>query len=132
MVITAHFIDNDWKLHKKILNFCPTSSHKGDDIALVLGKCLDDWGLASKLYIITVDNAGSSSTTCTALIADLERHGHVLFCGGEFLHVRCVAHILNLIVWYGLKVVGKSVKRVQAAVRFIRQSPSRLRILKNV
>ena len=113
-------------MHKKILNFCAISSHKGDDIALVLGKCLEDWGLAPKLYTITVDNAGSNSTACTALIADLERHGHFLFCGGEFLHVRCVAHILNLIVWDGLKVVGKSVKRVRAAVRFIRQSPSRL------
>ena len=34
--------------------------------------------------------------------------------------------ILNLVVWDGLKVVEKSVKRVRATVRFIRQSPSRL------
>ena len=39
MCITGHFIDNDWKLHKKILNFCVISSHRGDDIALALGKC---------------------------------------------------------------------------------------------
>jgi len=42
MVVTAHFIHNDWKLHTKILNFCAISSHKGDDIALILEKCLDD------------------------------------------------------------------------------------------
>ena len=42
MVITTHFVDNDWKLHKKILNFCAISTHKGDDIALVHGKCLED------------------------------------------------------------------------------------------
>jgi len=36
MVITAHFIDNNWKFHKKILKFCAISSHKGDHIALVL------------------------------------------------------------------------------------------------
>ena len=40
MCITAHFIDNDWKLDKKMLNFCAISSHKGDDITLVMGKCL--------------------------------------------------------------------------------------------
>jgi len=60
------------------------------------------------------------------LLLILSDMGHFLFCGGEFLHVRCVAHILNFIVWDGLKIVGKSVMRVQAAVRFIRQSPSRL------
>jgi len=106
------------------LNFCAISSHKRDDIALVLGKCLEVWGLASKLYSITVDNAVSNSTACTALVGDLKRHGHFLFFAGELLHVRCVAHILNLIVWDRLKVVGKLVKRVQVAVKFIRQSPS--------
>ena len=32
MVVTSHFIDSDWKLHRKILSFSPMSSHKGDDI----------------------------------------------------------------------------------------------------
>ena len=113
-------------MHKKILNFYAISSHKGDDIAVVLGKCLDECGLASKLFTVTVNNAGSNSTACTALVSDLKRHDHHLFCRGEFLHVRCVTHILNLIVWDGLKVVGKSVKRVRAVIKFIKQSPSRL------
>ena len=72
MVLTANFVDNDWKLYKKILNFCTISSHKGDDIAVVLGKCLEEQGLASKLYTGTVDNAGSNSTACTALVSDLK------------------------------------------------------------
>ena len=29
MCLTAHFIDDDWKLNKRILNFCPITSHKG-------------------------------------------------------------------------------------------------------
>ena len=33
---TAHFIDNDWKLNKKILNFCSISSHKGEAISMLI------------------------------------------------------------------------------------------------
>ena len=73
-----------------------------------------------------VDNAANNDTACNAFIGDLKRHGHFLFLGEEFLHVRCVAHILNLVVWDGLKVVGKSINRVRTAVKFIKQSPSRL------
>jgi len=96
---------------KKIFIFCAISSHKSDDIALVLGKYLEDWGLASKRYTITVDNAVSNNTACTALISEFKRHGYYLFSGGDLLHVRCITHILNLVVWDGLKVVGKSVNR---------------------
>lgn len=42
MCVTAHFVDNAWKLQKRILNFCTISSHKGDQLALALGKCLED------------------------------------------------------------------------------------------
>jgi hypothetical protein len=32
MCITAYFIDSDWNLHKRILNFCLIPNHKGDTI----------------------------------------------------------------------------------------------------
>ena len=40
--------------------------------------------------------------------------------------MRCIAHILNLVVNEGLKEAGSSVKRVREAVRYIRNSPARL------
>ena len=40
--------------------------------------------------------------------------------------MRCIAHILNLVVNEGLKECGQSVKRVREAVRYIRNSPARL------
>lgn len=59
MVITAHFLDNDWKLHKRIINFTKITSHKGDDIGKVLETCLSDWGI-DKVFTITVDNASTN------------------------------------------------------------------------
>ena len=45
MCLTAHFIDNDWKLHKRILNFCIVESHKGFVLGKALEMCLLDWGI---------------------------------------------------------------------------------------
>ena len=36
MCVTAHFIDDDWVLHKRVINFKPVYSHKGEEIGKVL------------------------------------------------------------------------------------------------
>ena len=40
--------------------------------------------------------------------------------------MRCAAHIVNLIVTDGLKEVEVSIKRVRAAVRYVKNSPARI------
>ncbi|XP_070045663.1 zinc finger BED domain-containing protein RICESLEEPER 3-like [Nicotiana tomentosiformis] len=62
MCLTGHFIDRDWVLHKRILNFCPISSHKGDEMAKVIGNYLLEWKL-DKVFTVTVDNASSNDVT---------------------------------------------------------------------
>ena len=44
----------------------------------------------------------------------------------DHLHVRCCAHIVNLIVSDGLKEINASVVKIRNAVRFVRSSPARL------
>uniref|UniRef100_A0A803MKM4 BED-type domain-containing protein n=1 Tax=Chenopodium quinoa TaxID=63459 RepID=A0A803MKM4_CHEQI len=124
MCLTVHFVDNDWNLQKRILNFCPISSHKGEEIGKEIEKCLLDWEL-EKVFCITVDNASSNDTA----IGYMRRKINGWKAGvlkGRFLHMRCVAHIVNLVVSDGLKIVNESINRVRQAVRFIKQSPSRL------
>ncbi|XP_038896277.1 zinc finger BED domain-containing protein RICESLEEPER 2-like [Benincasa hispida] len=76
---------------------------------------------------LTVDNASSNDTA----IAYLKKHfKHGLVLDGEFLHVRCCAHILNLIVCDGLKDINDSLVRIRDAVRFVRSSPARLATFK--
>ncbi|XP_073016174.1 zinc finger BED domain-containing protein RICESLEEPER 2-like [Primulina eburnea] len=129
MCITAHFIDQDWNFHKKILNFCPVFSHKGDDMAVAITKCLLDWGL-DKVFTITVDNASSNDVTVNEMSKQLSKWGFNLM-NGQHLHMRCVAHIINLIVQDGLKEIGDSVRRIRQAVKYIRQSPMRIQNFKD-
>ncbi|WOL16645.1 Myb family transcription factor [Canna indica] len=49
---------------------------------------------------------------------------------GEFLHMRCFAHCMNLIVQDGLKLSNMPLTRVREAIRYIRQSPARLQRFK--
>ncbi|XP_075099453.1 zinc finger BED domain-containing protein RICESLEEPER 2-like [Nicotiana tabacum] len=123
MCLTDHFIDRDWVLHKRILNFCLISSHKGDEMAKVIANCLLEWKL-DKVFTITVDNASSNDFTVKELSKQLDMW-KTNSMGGKHLHVRCMAHILNLIVQDGLKEIDVSVKRVRQAMRYMRSSPQR-------
>ena len=44
----------------------------------------------------------------------------------KYVHMRCIAHIINLVVTEGLKEANASVKRVREAIRYVRNSPARL------
>uniref|UniRef100_A0A803KY69 Zinc finger BED domain-containing protein RICESLEEPER 2-like n=1 Tax=Chenopodium quinoa TaxID=63459 RepID=A0A803KY69_CHEQI len=45
---------------------------------------------------------------------------------GKNLHVRCIAHIINLIVWDGIKEHGVCIDRVRNAVKYVKNSPARI------
>lgn len=47
---------------------------------------------------------------------------------GDYMHMRCIAHIINLIVWDRLKKNKKSIDKVRYAVKFIKSSPTQRRM----
>lgn len=86
MVVTAHFLDSDWKLHKRIINFCAITSHKGEDIGMVLEMCRREWGI-NNVFIITIDNASANDVVVVHM--KRLRHLKTLNFNDEFLHLRC-------------------------------------------
>ena len=124
LCLTCHFIDDDWKLQKKILNFCQITGHSGEAIGNAVEICLKRCGI-TKVLTITVDNATSNDLCIQFLKKRLQSWG-TLMLKGEYLHMRCCAHILSLIVKEGLKDLDDSIFRIRAAVRYVRSSPSRL------
>ncbi|KAK9923305.1 hypothetical protein M0R45_031733 [Rubus argutus] len=94
-------MDSDWKLHKRILNFTVITSHKGEDIGKLVEVCLNNWGI-DKVFTITVDNASSNDGAITYLKKRMRGLNQLMF-NGEYLHLSCGCHILNLIVKDGMK-----------------------------
>lgn len=124
MVLTSHFIDFVWKMQKRILNFIQIANHKGETIDKAIEACLKDWGI-DRVFTITVDNAASNGIAISHIKKRLHSWKTVV-CDGEFLHMRCSAHILNLVVNDGLKELDDSIATVRNAIRYVRASPSRL------
>ncbi|KAL5787808.1 hypothetical protein ACOSP7_004757 [Xanthoceras sorbifolium] len=103
MVVTAHYIDDYWQLQKKILSFSQIADHRGETIGKCIEKVLIDWGI-DKVFTITMDNASSNNTAILYIKRKLnswKADGAIL--DGKYLHLRCCAHIVNLIVNDGLK-----------------------------
>ncbi|KAM3235428.1 hypothetical protein P3L10_015464 [Capsicum annuum] len=84
MCITAHWIDSKWIMHKRIINFCPITSHRGEDMANEISKCLRDWSI-DKIFTITIDNSSLNDVTVKELPKIFTKWG-TNFMNGEHLY----------------------------------------------
>ncbi|PHU22501.1 hypothetical protein BC332_07608 [Capsicum chinense] len=75
------------------------------------------------------DNASSNIVTVIEISKQLNNWGTNIM-EGQHLHMKCMAHILNLIVQDGLKKIDKSVKRVRQAVKYVKQFAARVKKFK--
>ncbi|XP_074288618.1 zinc finger BED domain-containing protein RICESLEEPER 2-like [Silene latifolia] len=69
---------------------------------------------------ITLDNASSNDSMVDFLKPDLN-----LMCNGEYFHIRCCAHILNVIVQEGSKDMDDAIFKVRESVKYRKVSQSR-------
>lgn len=123
--LTAHYVDDSWKLKSKILSFCAMPPpHSGFELAKKVISCLEDWGIEKKIFSLTLDNA-SANDNMQSILRDQLSSRHGLLCDGEFFHIRCSAHILNLIVQDGLKFIEGALHKIRETVKWIKWSEGR-------
>ncbi|CAN1146222.1 Zinc finger BED domain-containing protein RICESLEEPER 2 [Linum perenne] len=119
MVVTCHFVDRNWKLQKRI------------NISDVLHKCLVEWDIERNIWTITVDNASNNDVAMRTLKRTLTCMT-TLPLGGDIFHVRCCAHILNIMVQFGLKEIEGVIENVRQSVKHIAISESRVNMFREV
>ncbi|XP_062103613.1 zinc finger BED domain-containing protein RICESLEEPER 2-like [Humulus lupulus] len=124
MAVTAHFIDDSWKLHSQIISFryvpCP---HDAPTLTETLSSCMSEWNIEQKISTVTVDNC----TTNDAMIPLLKEQfdSKCFLLNGKLLHMRFCAHILNLIVRDGLSVIGDSIDKIRDSVAYWLGTPKK-------
>ncbi|CAH9076336.1 unnamed protein product [Cuscuta epithymum] len=132
MVLTGHFIDAGWNLQKRVLSFVKVPApRRGIDVADAIFKCLKVWGIEEKVFSVSVDNA-KYNDSCLKNLKDDLLLDNKLVLNGKLFHVRCCAHILNLLVQDGLGQIKDIIHNVRESVKYINFNDSRLKSFSNI
>jgi len=76
--------------------------HTGIAIEEALVSCLTEWGIRDKVFTLTVDNASNNNRACDVFV---EYQKYELMLEGAHFHVKCCAHILNILVQDGMNII---------------------------
>ncbi|XP_024029605.1 zinc finger BED domain-containing protein RICESLEEPER 2-like [Morus notabilis] len=120
--LTAHFIDKNWNLQKRVLNFSfMPPPHSGIALSEKLYAFLSEWGIENKVFSVTLDNASTNGVSVDMLREQLVVK-RILVHNGDLFHMRCCAHILNLVVQDGLKQIDDSIVKIRDSVKYVKGS----------
>ncbi|OMO90348.1 hypothetical protein COLO4_19223 [Corchorus olitorius] len=125
LCLTAHYVNDDWKLCFKILNFFNVPPpHSATYLYNTIYGLLREWGIEKKICSITLDNASNMNNMQELLRFQLDQND-ALVAHGKYFHVRCCAHILNLIVQSGLEVIKVGLLKIRECVKYVEGSEGR-------
>ena len=126
MVVIGHLVDLNWKLQKCVLSFIYLPPlYGGIEIIDSFYKCLNDWRIENKVFMISVDNASSNDKAIRTLREGFKVKKK-LFFEGRLFHIHCCAHILNLMMKDGLKEIELIIHDIWEIVNFLNSSEFRL------
>ncbi|KAJ4790660.1 Zinc finger BED domain-containing protein DAYSLEEPER [Rhynchospora pubera] len=130
LCLTAHWIDKGFQFQKRIIAFKKIPyPHSGQAVADLVEKIWTDWKLDDKIFAITLDNSSVNDLAVKHLESRLSEK--MLF-GASHMHMRCSAHILNLIAQEGMKLIHTTLENIRELLRHIGSSGSRLQVLNSI
>ncbi|KAL0830016.1 hypothetical protein ABMA28_003474 [Loxostege sticticalis] len=111
VAITAHFItttEKDIKLESVLITCIEyTDRHTSTNLCNFIKAAILEWGIEDKITAVASDNAAN----VTAALRE-----------GEWRHIPCFAHTLNLVVKEALTHISATVVKVKAIVEYFKRS----------
>jgi hypothetical protein len=99
---------------------------RGIDVPDAIYKCLKTWGIENKVFSVPIDNASYNDSFLRSLKDNLSLTSKLIISGSLF-HVRCCAHILNLLVQDGLSKIKDTIFNIRESVKYINHNDGRLK-----
>ena len=103
----------------------------GLDIVDGIYKCLKHLEIEDKIFTIYVDNVAYNDRALRRL-KEIFSRVRKLTCGRRLFHVRCCAHVLNLLVKDGLAMIDSVIREVREGIKYINNSEARLQTFSNI
>ncbi|KAK7244295.1 hypothetical protein RIF29_39115 [Crotalaria pallida] len=121
--ITGHFVDNDWKLQRRILNVV-MEPYPDSDSALshAVAACLSDWGLEGKLFSVTCNQALNAAALENLRPLLSAKNHHIL--NGQLLVSNCIADTLSSVAKELLGSAQDLVHKIRESVKYVKTSES--------
>ncbi|WOL04646.1 zinc finger BED domain-containing protein RICESLEEPER 2-like [Canna indica] len=82
-----------------------------------------DWNIDRKLSTLTLDNCSTNDVMIEKILDKISPRSFILT--DKFFHMRCCAHILNLIVKDGLSIISYAIEKVRERVHYWTATPKR-------
>jgi hypothetical protein len=86
---------------------CP---HTSEVICDTLHKCLQSWDIDRRVSTVTLDDCSTNDSMIGLMETRLGAANIPL--RGKWLHMRCYAHILNLIIKDGVEVIESAISNI--------------------
>lgn len=121
LCLTAHYIDEDWQLRRKILNLIwiePSYTEVKHSEEII--QCLMDWDIDRKLFSMVSDS--STNETIVEIIKNRLLQSSLLHCNGQSFDIRCVVNLLNNMVEDIIGAFSEVFQKIRHSIRHVKSS----------
>lgn len=122
--MTTYFIDDEWQLKKKTLDFIAINPSQIEDMHTeVIMTCLMEWDMDRKLFFVAFDS-GASSNNIVCRIKDRLSQNRFLYLNDQLFDVRCAANVVNLMVQDAPEALSDVTTKIRESIRYVKSSQS--------